>query len=54
MGRIEADRLPKWPDLGQGQTLYNQLSNVISAQILSIEPQDQHQPIHRVPGSMTN
>ena len=24
-------------------------SNAVFAQILSIEPQDQHQPIHRVP-----
>ena len=27
----------------------NQLSNAISAQILPIEPEDQHQLIHRVP-----
>ena len=29
--------------------LDNQLSNAISAQILPIEPQDQHQLIHKVP-----
>ena len=45
----------KWPNLGQDRNLDNQLSNAISVQILSIEPQDQHQPIHRVPvnGSST-
>ena len=29
----------------------NQFSNEISAQIILIETQDQHQPIHRVRGS---
>ena len=42
-------------NIGQGQNSDNQLSNAISAQILPIEPQDQYQPIHRVPvyGSST-
>ena len=35
--------------LGQVQNSDSQLSNAMSAQILPIEPQDEHQPIHRVP-----
>ena len=37
------------PNLGQGRNSDNQVSNAISAQILSIEPQDRNQPIQRVP-----
>ena len=48
-GDFYIDYWGKWLNLGQGRNSDNQLSNAISAQILSIEPQDQHEPIHRVP-----
>ena len=41
----------KRPNLEQGRNSNDQISNAISVQILPIEPQDQHQPIHRVPVS---
>ena len=36
-------------NLGQGQNFNSQLLNAISAQILLTEPQDQYEPIHRIP-----
>ena len=41
-------------NLEQGQKLNNQLSHAISAEILPIEPQDQQQPIHKVPVNGSN